>query len=256
MISYVDKTCLLQLQDFLAEQKDIYSCRTACLIKSYGLNYDFLSFHIQCDKTGAVTAAVGKYYSDMTVSLTKKSDFDELSEFISFSGASSILCAKPLPMRSSTETGMIMELKHAVSGKPLPQSMNFCTSPDLRAVWELLKSCEGSGFAVPEYEDFLLDMSHKLRHDTAHCIAVMWGEKTVSAAMTVAESDNCAVIGAVASDKGLRRSGLGSACMTALCSELKDKKIFIMRELNANESFYKGLGFENTEKFYLHKKER
>ena len=256
MISRVDNNNLPMLEGFLSGQKNIYSCRIECLLRSYGLKYDFCAFHIQTDINGNVTSAAAKYYSDMTVCLTENSDTDELSEFIMFSGFSSLLCSKALPFGVPSESGIIMELKRDVPEKILSEGMKHTFSPDLKAVWELLKSCEDKDFAVPQYEDFLLDMSHKLRHGTAHCAAVCKGEKIVSAAMTVSESESCALIGAVATDKSFRRMGIGSSCVSELCRGLKDKKIFIMRDQNKNESFYSGLGFENKEKYYLYKKER
>ncbi len=253
MISYVDNNNLSMLEEFLSGQNNIYSCRISCLLKSYGLGYDFAGFHIQTDEAGNVTAAFGKYYSDMTVCLTESSDIDELSEFLSVCGFSSLLCGAVLPIGGSFDSGMIMELKKPVPQKALPDGMRFDTAPPLRDVWTLLKSCEGRDFEVPEYEDFLIDMSHKLRHGTARCIAVQSGQEITASSMTVSESDDCAIIGAVASQKAHRRIGIGSACVTRLCSELRNRTVFIMRDENKNESFYNSLGFENRERFYIYK---
>lgn len=253
MISYVYDNNLFMLENFLNGQKNIYACRISCLLKSYGLNYDFASFHIQTDDSGNVTAAFGKYYSDMTLCLTENSDTGELSEFISFSGFSSLLCGKTLPIVNTYESGTVMELKVSATEQILPQGTVFDFSPPLKDLWTLLKSCEGEDFAVPEYEDFLIDTSHKLRHDTAHCIAAKSGKQFISAAMTVAESDYCAVIGAVATDKNFRKCGSGSACVAELCGRLRNKTVFIMRDENKNEKFYASLGFENTGKFYIYR---
>ena len=201
MIFFVDGGKLNDLLS-LVHEENIYACKIACLIESYELKYDFAEFWVQYVNEKPVTA-ISKFYGDMTICSTDKTDFDELKEFLKVTG------------------------------------------------FYLLKSCKSDTFEVPEYEDFILDMSHKIRHDTALCVGVREGEKLVSTAMTVAQSKTCAVIGAVATDGNHRHSGYGSQCVNAICRLLNDRKIFIMRDERENEDFYRSMGFEDKGKFYI-----
>ena len=246
MIYYIDNTRLSDLQTLIYE-KNIYACKIACLLESYGLQYDFAEFWVQYENDMPVTA-VSKFYGDMTVYATDKTDFDELKEFLQITGFTSVLCEREIFKESYS--GIIME-KISVN-----QDVKAEINPDLNEVYRLLESCKSDTFEVPEYEDFVLDMSHKIRHETALCVGVREGEKLIATAVTVAQSEMCAVIGAVATDKNYRHSGYGTKCVNALCNLLNGRKIFIMRDERENEDFYKSMGFENKGKFYIKRGKR
>ncbi len=242
MIYYIDKTRLPDLQK-LMDQKNIYACKIACLFESYGLNYDFAEFWVQYDDENHPVSAISKFYGDMTVQTTDKTDFDELKEFLQITGFTSVLSEKEL--FSDSFSGMTMQTLSRKTG------ITAEVNPNLNEVYRLLQSCQSDSFEVPGYEDFILDMSHKIRHRTAVCVGVRSNGKLVSTAMTVAQSKNCAVIGAVATDKNCRHSGHGTKCVNTLCDLLYDRNIFIMRDENENERFYRSMGFENQGKFYI-----
>ncbi len=241
MIYYIDNTRLSDLRTLICE-KNIYACKIACLLESYGLKYDFAEFWVQyvCEKP---VTAVSKFYGDMTVYATAQTDFDELKEFLEITGFSSVLCEREI--FPDSYSGIIME-KVFESENPKAE-----INPDLNEVYRLLESCKSDNFEVPSYEDFILDMSHKIRHETAVCVGIREGEKLVATAMTVAQSETCAIIGAVATDKNYRKLGYGKKCVQALCRLLNGRKIFIMRDESENECFYKSMGFENKGKFYI-----
>ena len=241
MIYYIDNTRLSDLQTLIYE-KNIYACKIACLLESYGLKYDFAEFWIQYENDMPVTA-ISKFYGDMTVYATDKTDFDELKEFFMITGFSSVLCEKEI--FPDSYSGIVME--KISENADVKAEVN----PNLSEVYRLLESCKSDNFEVPSYKDFILDMSHKIRHETALCVGVREGEKLVATAMTVAQSETCAIIGAVATDKNYRKWGYGSQCVKALCHLLNGRKIFIMRDESENECFYKSMGFENKGKFYI-----
>ena len=189
--------------------------------------------------------AISKFYGDMTVYATDKTDFDELKEFFMITGFSSVLCEKEI--FPDSYSGIVME--KISENADVKAEVN----PNLSEVYRLLESCKSDNFEVPSDKDFILDMSHKIRHETALCVGVREGEKLVATAMTVAQSETCEIIGAVATDKNYRKLGYGKKCVQALCHLLNDRKIFIMRDESENECFYKSMGFENKGKFYIKK---
>ena len=241
MICYVDVEEVNDLRKIIYV-KNIYACKIACLLESYGLQYDFAEFWIQYENDMPVTA-ISKFYGDMTVYATDKTDFDELKEFFMITGFSSVLCEKEI--FPDSYSGIVME--KISENADVKAEVN----PNLSEVYRLLESCKSDNFEVPSYKDFILDMSHKIRHETALCVGVREGEKLVATAMTVAQSETCAIIGAVATDKNYRKWGYGSQCVKALCHLLNGRKIFIMRDESENECFYKSMGFENKGKFYI-----
>ena len=59
MIHFTDENALPSLRRFL-KQQNIFTCRISCLLQSYGIMYDFLSFYIQTDENGAPVGAAAK----------------------------------------------------------------------------------------------------------------------------------------------------------------------------------------------------
>ena len=252
MIYFVDESRLADLKHF-CKMQTIYSCRIMCLADSYGLNFDFMQFWLQYDENGNTVSAVSKAYGAVTVQTTEKSDIDELTEFIEVIGFSSLLSEKIMFKNKTFDTGVIMCLENPQ--KIYNSDVEIAVNPDLNSVYKLLDKNRSKKFNVPDYEDFILDMSHKIRHNMAVCTAVKVGESLVSTAMTVAQSENTALIGAVVTDFNFRRRGFGALCVNSLIDLLGKRKIFIMRDENENELFYKSLGFENNGRFYNFKGE-
>lgn len=247
MIYFVDESRFADLKKF-CKMQTIYSCRIMCLADSYGLNFDFVQFWLQYDENGNTVSAISKSYGDVTVQTTEKSNISELTEFLDVIGFCSLLSEKMLFENRTADTGMIMRLENPQ--KIYNSNIEITVNPDLNSVYKLLDKSRSETFNVPDYEDFILDMSHKIRHNTAICTAIKIGENVVSAAMTVAQSENTALIGAVVTDIDFRRRGFGALCVNSLIGILGKRKIFIMRNENENEPFYKSLGFENNGRFY------
>ena len=234
MIVLVDEKNAGELS-VLVNAADINACRISCLLESYGTRYDFAKFWLQYDDSGKPVSAAAKYYSDITVFTTENSDADELREFIGITGSNKF---------AVNNDSVIMRLvcREEIS-TVLKGGAEFVYTPDLNNVYRLLELCRESGFDVPQYEDFILDMSHKLRHGTSKCIAVEYKGEYAACAMTVAQSEICAVIGAVAVKKEYRRLGFGSVCVSELCRMLGNREIFIVRLKDRNKEFYEQLGF-------------
>ncbi len=249
MIYYADKNEKTYITDLkkLCGKSSVTACRIMSLYESYG-QYELAQFWVQYNSNGKAVSAISKYGGDMTVCMTDNTDTDELKRFMAVIGAASVTSEKPIS--ECRESGIVMRLTEREKLKLCSTDIRFDFTPSLPEVYRLLKQCEGDGFAVPEYEDFLLDTSHRLRHETALCCAVVKDNKPLSFAMTAALSSDTAVIGAVCTHPDYRRTGLGAECVSRLIQQLQGREILIMREKNQNEEFYQTLGFENEGKFY------
>ena len=257
MIRYVDDTLLEQLQQFLTEHRSIYACRIGCCLQSYGLHSPFDSFYLQINEQDNVIGAAADYYHDLTLLLTAESDLDEWRCWAEMTGFHSLLCDTPLLPDYSIETGAVMTLTHPLPAPSLPTGFTVTEQPDLKALWHLLKSCENTDFAVPAYEDFLPDISHKLRHGTAVCRVLQKNGYMMAAAMTVALTEHTALIGGVATAPDYRRQGFGAYCVRTLCTDLNGRTIYLMRDIHRHADFYQQCGFETTASFYMiNEKER
>ena len=224
----------------------VCGCRILCLLESYGRYDNLVELWMQYNDAGEKTAVLLKYSGDMTVSVSDNADISELREFISAVGAVSVQSEIPLTKDFSEAVIMLLksrrdfDIKIFAEQHPLPE-----------AVYSLMKQCSGEGFSIPLYEDFLLDFSHRMRHGTALCRAVMHDKTAVSFAMTTALSESSAVIGSVCTLTEYRHSGIGTACVNSLIDGLGDRNVYVVRHPQKNEQFYRKMGFENHGTLYI-----
>ncbi len=230
---------------------NVCACRICCLYQSYGKYSGIADFWVQYGAKENPTAVISKYSGNITVFNTAHADIEELREFVAAIGYASVESESRL--FDSGISNVIMKLEDR---SLLPADKNVSViyntvQPDYRKIYNLLESCREADFEVPLYEDFLLEMSHRIRHETAmFCNAEKNGEM-ISFAMTAALSEKAALIGSVCTKKSCRRNGIGSECIASLISVLGSRDIYIIRKECRNESFYRRLGFVNSGVIYL-----
>lgn len=224
------------------------------LIKTYGFNTSFALFWIQ-ELDGKITAAVSKLDSHVTVAAEKDFDSQELKEFLNVIGFSSLLGEKwvleDLGFKIS-EKGIIMKYSPLAASDGNIEPMTFACEPPYRKIYNLLEEPESFGESISSYEDWLCDLSRRVRNNCARVLFREREDKCISCGMFTFESDSGAVIGAVATHKDFRSMGYASDIVKELCAAAqKEKKdVFLMcREDKA--SFYKKLEFKITGEFSL-----
>jgi N-acetylglutamate synthase-like GNAT family acetyltransferase len=170
-------------------------------------------------------------------------DFDEIKDFIAMTGSSQLLC----DFRAAQSLGLPVtahgEIMVYHNRTPVQQPVTFELNPSLREIHALLTACATDTFIAPEFEPFYMDISHRIRHDTAVTVGVRQGETLVSCAVCSAQTENSAVLSAIAVSPDHRRKGFGYAVLSALLSQLPQENIYIFRAQNENEEFYKKFGF-------------
>ena len=245
MIKFVSGEYVDDLKE-ICRHANVCACRIMCLYDSWFSCPDMVMFWVQYTDGGMPAAAISKYGADVNVYMTETSDKEELIAFLNMLGAASVTSNERL--LDNSERGAVMAYQGSTNSFGAENEREE-DIPFLQ-IYSLLKKCEAEDFAVPSYEDFILDMSHRLRHRTALCSILMDGDRVAACSMTAAMSENTAVIGAVCTDPEYRRMGLGTKCVQSLLAKLGSRNIFIMRAEHKNEVFYQELGFENTGFFY------
>ena len=114
--------------------------------------------------------------------------------------------------------------------------------PEYKIIYKLLKMLE---FPVPNYDMFLTDFSHRVRHNSARVVS---DNTYTSVSFTAWEDKHSAVISAVAVIPQIQHTGQGSKALQSLCHLLlKDKRdIYLYRRLDTLEEFYNKNGFYNV----------
>lgn len=245
MISLIDSGIDFEERINKIALNDPFACRIISLYNSYNPSLVFVDYWLALDEGGEPNGAIARNGSNFILLLTDRSDLGEISSFMRVAGASAVICngayALDLPCRKSV-SGVI--LKRDLPFDDLDGTLKISV-PDIKEAYELIKKCEDEGFTPPDFDDFYVDVNHKLRHGSMSLCAVTENGSAVALAMTVAESGTGAVLGAVSCDPEYRGKGYGSAVVKYLTDKMTRQKrtVFLHRARNANAAFYSGLGF-------------
>lgn len=186
-----------------------------------------------------VDAVIGKIGPVITLSASEKAPFEELAEFFSVIGFSVILCDERFSscFNGEKSTGDILKLEDEAS---CHCKARLLYSENLKDVYYLITKV----FDIQiDFVDWFVDMSHKLRHNTARCCGIYENDRLVSAAFSLFETENSAVISAVASDENFRGIGYGERVLKTLISENNNKNIYVFTENKEINNWYKKFGF-------------
>lgn len=217
--------------------KDIYSVRILSLLNAYGCKYPFAQFYRQIDDDDNVTSIISSLDKDVTVSFDGEiADKDELTQFLHIIGFASVLCDEGLQMNSLFDSGVVMK-----SGKKIEIPCDYTEIDEYPYLFDLYNFVDYDGNS---FESWYVDISHRIRHGAAKAVTLNINEEIISSAIFSSIYKNDAIITAVKTNPEFRKMGYGSALVSAMCCDISGD-VYLMREKNKNESFYKKLGFEN-----------
>lgn len=230
---------------------DPFACRIISLYDSYPLELAFVDYWIISDEDGKCTGAAARSGTNFVLFLTDDSDLEEISSFMRVAGASSILCSGKYNLdlfgyKKTTGAVLVRNTPFEFDG----DGLNI-VEPDIKDAYDLIVRCADDNFKPPLFEDFYVDINHKLRHKTMRIYGICDNGTLVAVAMTVAESGDGAVLGAVSCDPDYRKRGYGSSIVKYISNRLiaENKAVFLHRAENANVSFYDNLGFKQSDEW-------
>lgn len=230
---------------------DPFACRIISLYNSYPPELAFVDYWIISDEDGKCTGAAARSGTNFVLFLTDGSDLEEISSFMRVAGASSILCSGKYNLdlfgyKKTTGAVLVRNTPFEFDG----DSLNI-VEPDIKDAYDLIVRCADDNFKPPLFEDFYVDINHKLRHKTMRIYGISDNGTLVAVAMTVAESGDGAVLGAVSCDPDYRKRGYGSSIVKYISNRLiaENKAVFLHRAENANVSFYDNLGFKQSDEW-------
>ncbi len=216
--------------------KDIYSIRILSLLKAYGTSYDFASFYKQTDDNGNITAIISRLDSDLTISY-QNADHNELIEFIDAIGYSSCLCSGLDGYHQKCDDGIIMK-----TVKKAEISIAYVEIDEYPRLMDLF---DFENYESAQFESWYVDVSHRIRHNCAKAYALKVNDEIISSAIFSSIYNNDAILTSVQTLPEFRRMGYGSMLVSEMIGDIRGS-VYLMREKDKNESFYKKLGFENT----------
>ncbi|MBR3289720.1 MAG: GNAT family N-acetyltransferase [Clostridia bacterium] len=211
--------------------------KIAAQVRAYGLTRPFL--RVYAGEGGSVLSVL-----DGAATLFPGQDADEALLFIGMSPEIHALrsdaetagrLAARLGVR--TQTGVTMLYR----GDPLlPESADTLSARD---AYPLLRAVFGD--ALPPFDVWYADVSHRLRHGLCRIKGVSERGEAVSCAMTVAETPAAWLLGAVATRANCRGRGYASAVIRSLIADghAAGKQVLISPKNEAARALYARLGF-------------
>lgn len=216
---------------------DLFSVRIKSILKAYGTSYGFASFYCQYDGDNNITSIMSKLDGDITISYNNHCDLCETAQFIKAIGFNSVLADEGFNYESRFTSGIIM----STNKKP----DIFPVYAELDEYPKLMDLFNFTDYETSDFELWYADVSHRIRHNCAKAYTLCINDEIISSGMFSAMYDDCAILSAVKTQQEFRGLGYGSALVSSMMNDIKST-VFLMRDNDKNESFYKRLGFENT----------
>ena len=241
MIKIVDNNNSFGREIYGLSENNPFGCRIISLYNTYNYNLPFVDFWVQFIDDEPVSL-ISRLETAFILRLSDRSDIDEVSSFIRVSGAETVLCdaSYSLECNMNKVTGPVLYSRDLFG---IDKSFEVYV-PTVKEVYSVISSSASENFRVPSYESFMLDVSHKLNQRAIRMYAIK-EEKPAACIMTLAESRDSAVLGALATNPELRKRGYGAFLIkyinNALVSE--GKAVYLHRAPNENTAFYNKLGF-------------
>ncbi|MBQ7134241.1 MAG: GNAT family N-acetyltransferase [Ruminococcus sp.] len=251
MIKIIDKDFTLfdEFKNFC--KSDSFGTRIYSHFLCYSYEFDFALFWVQVDENDEICSAVCKLDNEIILCLSNESDFEEISAFLSFQNILSVTFDASYKDnidcdRNECSTGDILRYK----GNDKNVVSFDIVTPDLKEYHNLLLSCESEDFAVPEYMNFLSDVSRRQQRNLCCIYGIKIADELASCAMTVSYTDFSVILGAVATHPHHRKHGYAGCIVKGLAEKFSEfSSVYIYTTVERNTRFYESLGFEVTDKW-------
>ena len=199
------------------------------------------------------TAIISSSDGYITIDTNKIADKKEIVEFIKMIGYKEILSDYKFNLfEKNVFSGYVMKYNYEnLYTEELDISYNVEYN-NYKSAYSVLNICRSDNFLIPTYEDFILDMSFKVRRNSGQVLTIKYKDKSVATASVIYSCSYGAIIGAVAVDSEYRNRGVGKNLISILVNnliELNIKNIYLQCNTERNRKFYESLNFKEHSKF-------
>ncbi len=215
--------------DFI-DFKDIFSLKIHANLLAY---YEF-------DNISKFWVSDGCIYNLWADNLTISGEVD--IDFVDFVKPKTIMC--------STINALSLSLIPLIEGEVMYKqksglkcNLPFLYENNFEDIYLILNSSK----MLHSYDDFLLDMSHKLRRGLASYSLV--DNKAVALSSYI--DDSGAIITAVGVLPQFRNSGFGTKALKSLEQKLQGRDLYLFKEKNKNDKFYKNNNYTVIDNWIL-----
>lgn len=245
MIKIIDKdfTLCSQFSEFC--KLSSFGTRIYSHFLCYGYEFDFVDFWVQLTDEN-ITCAICRLDGDFIVCLSDDADFVEISAFLGFQDKLSVTFDEKYRNDLDLQSGSVSVGDILLYNGNDNSKNNFDTvTPEIKEYYKLLLTCKSEHFFVPEYMNFLSDVSRRQQRDMCSLCGVEVDGQIVSCAMTVSHTDFSVILGAVATHPNHRKLGYAGCVVRKLADTfVNSRSVYIYTTIDRNTRFYEGLGFK------------
>lgn len=94
------------------------------------------------------------------------------------------------------------------------------------------------------FQEFYLDISHRLRHGAAYGVVRYREGRLAGCGLAPAVTEEEALLSALAVEPEFRKQGLGREIVEEICRAMGERRVYVLRADGENEGFYEKLGFQ------------
>ena len=234
MIKLIDN---FEEYDFSSFEKDVFFYRICSDFKTMS-GFDEALFYV-CINDGKINGLISKVGSIVTLSCSDNSVCEEINEFVKVIGFSKILCDRSVSSCFNGEKvwGDILRLNSEGNYKYKAKQLY---TENLKDMYYLIKKNFNVEIDFPEW---FVDTSYRIRHNSAKFYGIYEDDKLVSAAFSLFETENSAVISSVVTDENCRCKGYGEDIVKALLNDNKSKNVYVFTENDNIKKWYEKMGF-------------
>ena len=241
LLEQPSKELIQEIEDF---------CATSCLgvkaigpLLSYGTAYPFATAWVQRNEAGHLTAFCSKFYGTVTAYLAgsaSATDREELLSFLPMIGYQTLISTPEVA--GTKESGCLMKLEKGEDciAKESAESVSFLENENLAEFYTLLQK-NNPGYLGQDYEAWLVDFSHRIRHQTARSVLLTANQSACATAAALVITEPAVFFGAISTNADCRGKHYASSNIRHLCNVYADKTIYLMCKPE-KQCFYEKLG--------------
>ncbi len=242
-----------------AERREIVDfCMTSCIgvkaitpLIAYGTEYDFAESWVQREndtEDATVAAFISRFYGDVAVCATKAANRAELEMFLSTIGYAGLVSNIPLFDMPVDGHVMCLERGNTCSVRVSDEETHIVENGSLKEFYELLsKNYPDNVFS--RYEDWLVDLSHRVRHGVTETAVLESDGEKVATASALSITDRAVLLGAISVNPDKRGKHFAHTLVKYFADKFKGRTVYIMCKPD-KIGLYEKAGFTNTDVFY------
>ena len=237
MIKMLDNDTLQAAKDYC--KGDPFGCRILAALLAYGIDKPFAQFWAQYGENGEITAVIGKLDNAMTVCAKGVYDTEEIDCFVE-ANVGYMGALRPV-REGESANGLIMRL---ADRKNRESAGDVEINPEMSDMYTVMEECAGTGFEVPNFDDFYSDMIYRRKAKTV-ISAIVRDDGMPAACGAMHLSDNTAVLIMCAAVPEHRKKGYTTNVVNALLDQTGGRDIYLMCMPSLHD-FYTRFGFVTT----------